>query len=67
MYPISVYFGMFIRFQTTITLITLRLTIKPAAEGPGEGSDADLFIFLESVNTKENPSLFVTTPATNIP
>ena len=30
MYPIRVYFEMFIQFGTTMTLIRLRLTIKPA-------------------------------------
>ena len=37
-----------------------------AAKGPDEGSDVDLFFF-ERMNTEENPFLFVTTPATNIP
>ena len=38
MYPISVYFGMFIQFQTTI-----ESTIHLPAEGLDEGSDVDFF------------------------
>ena len=46
MYPISVYFGMFIQFQTTMTKIPLGLTMKPAPEYIDEGSDVNLFFSL---------------------
>ena len=43
MYPISVYFGMFIQFQTTMTEIIFELTIHLPAEGLDEGCDVDFF------------------------
>ena len=38
-----------------------------AAEGLDEGFDVDLYFPFERINIEENPFLFVTTPATNIP
>ena len=43
MYPISVYFGMFIQFQTTMTKIIFELTIHFPAEGLDEWCDVDFF------------------------
>ena len=40
MYPVSVYFGMFIQFLTTIPYF---YWVYQAAEGLDEGSDVDLF------------------------
>ena len=64
MYPVSVYFGMFIQFLKNIFYSN---GIDEAAEGLDEGTDVDLFFFFERINTEENPFLFATTLATNIP
>ena len=50
-----------------MTKIPFELTIHLRADGRHEGSVVDLLFSFERVNTKENPFLFVTTPAANIP
>ena len=49
-----------------MTKVPFDLTIHLPTEGLDEGSDVDLFVLSKKVNTKENPYLFYTTPATNI-
>ena len=49
-----------------LTKNPLGLALNLLAEGLDKGSVVD-FVFFEKVNKEENPFLFVTTPAMNIP
>ena len=53
MYPVSVYFGMFIQFLTTIPYF---YWVDQAAEGLDEGSDVDLFFSLKGSTLRKIPS-----------
>ena len=57
MYPISVYFGMFIQFLTTIPIFIIY--INQAAEGLDAGFDVDLLFSLKGSALKKIPSLLL--------
>ena len=54
MYPVGVYFKMFIQFLTTIPLNYIGF--DQAAEGLDEGSDVDLFFSLKGLTLRKIPS-----------
>ena len=58
---------LFIKFRTTMPLIQFGLAIKLARWGSRWRVRCWFVFFFERVNTEENPFLFVTTPAINIP